>query len=397
MIFQILDDKDECFGIYGEGKFIYDRVPDNIRGTWNWDHRLANRNIDYASIYSAGKTLSDVAPENLRSRLDKRESKIKSFVKSAFIAKINMNEHCLFSVIPEQHLMHYCEVKNEICEYVFDNYQKPQNHGFMVDLKVMAHGIKQNPVIIDHEVLKNHAKHDNKGKALLNFLNGVNKPISYDIWGSKTGRLTTEKGSFPIMNLKKEIANCVVPKNDIFVQFDLNGAEIRTFISLSTGTHPDGDIHLWNMENVLTNVTERDVAKKKFLAWFYNPNSDAIKSDHYDRTLLLKKYYKDGFVRTPFGRKIEANDFHALNYLLQSSSSDNCMKQAIKIYKFLSNRSSFVHSVVHDSITIDLSFKDRHILPQVQEIFEDTELGWFKSSATAGRNYRDLEEVSWLS
>ena len=397
MIFQILDDRNECFGIYGKGKFTYDRIPDNIRGTWNWDHRLADRDIDYASIYCSGQTLATVAPENLRSRLEKRESKIKSFVKSALISRLNMNEHCLFDIIPEQHLMHYCEVKNEICEYVFENYHKPQNHGYMVDLKRMAHGIKQNPVIINQEVLKKASKHDNKAKVLHTFLNGENKPICYDIWGSKTGRLTTTKGSFPIMNLKKEIANCVVPKNDIFVQFDLNGAEIRTFISLSTGTHPEGDIHLWNMENIFDNVTERAVAKKKFLAWFYNPNSDAIKSDYYDRKLLLEKYYEDGFIRTPFGRRIEANDFHALNYLLQSTSSDNCMRQAIKIFKFMQNRKSFVHSVVHDSITIDLAFDDRAILPQIQQIFEDTELGWFKSSASAGRNYRDLQEVSWLS
>ena len=73
------------------------------------------------------------------------------------------------------------------------------------------------------------------------------------------------------------------------------------------------------------------------------------------------------------------------------------MKQACKINKFLQNRVSFLHSVVHDSITIDLSLNDRHILPQIQEIFEETEMGWFKSSATAGRNLRDMEEVSWLS
>ena len=234
MIFQILDDRNECYGLYGDGKFTYDRIPDNIWGTWNWDHRLADRNIDYASIYSAGKTLHDVAPESLRHRLEKREGKIKAFVKTALISKLNMKEHCLFDIIPEQHLMHYCEVKNEICQYVFDNYQKPQNHGFMVDLKQMAHGIKQNNVIVDHEVLKKASKWDNKARVLLSTLNGKNKPIQYDIWGSKTGRLTTVKGSFPIMNLKKEIANCVVPKNDIFVQFDLNGAEIRTFISLSS-------------------------------------------------------------------------------------------------------------------------------------------------------------------
>ena len=395
MNFQLLDDKSECFGVYSNGKFTYDRIPDNVTGTWSWDKRLNNRPIRYASIYVRGQTISSACPEALRSRYTKREEKIKAFLTSAVNAKIKLPDFCLFDIIPEQHLMHYCEIKNEVCSWIFQNYERPLNHDFLVDLQQMAYDISKNPVLIDQEALKNSSRHDLKAKALLNYLGGENKPICYDVWGSKTGRLTTKKGSFPIMNLKKEIANCVVPKNDIFVQFDLNGAEIRTFISLSTGTHPKEDIHMWNMENVLDNITDRKKAKVKFLSWFYNPNSDAIKSDHYDRKLLLDKYYNNNVVSTPFGRKIEADDFHALNYLLQSSSSDNCMKQACKINKFLQNNLSFVHSVVHDSITIDLSLKDRHILPQIQEIFEDTELGWFKSSIQAGRNFRDLKEISW--
>jgi hypothetical protein len=51
--------------------------------------------------------------------------------------------------------------------------------------------------------------------------------ISYDIYGSVTGRLTTKPNSFPILILKKEIADIVVPKNDAFIQFDFNGAEIE--------------------------------------------------------------------------------------------------------------------------------------------------------------------------
>lgn len=71
------------------------------------------------------------------------------------------------------------------------------------------------------------------------------------------------------------------------------------------------------------------------------------------------------------------------------------MKQCIKINKFLKNSKSFVHSVVHDSLTIDLAFEDRKILPQIKELFEDTQLGWFRSSVHAGRNLRDLQEISW--
>ena len=395
MLFQLLDDRQDCFGVYSNGKFKYDRVPENITGTWSWDQRLNGRNINYANVYIGGKTLLSSAPSHLRPRLEKREEKIRAFINSAANSKIKLGEFCMFDIIPEQHLMHYCEIKNEICDWVFNNNEQPQNHGFMVDLHEMAHDISQNPILIDQNTLLKASRTDLKAKALLSSLGGRNKPICYDVWGSKTGRLTTKQGSFPIMNLKKEIANCVIPKNDIFVQFDLNGAEIRTFISLSTGTHPPVDIHEWNMENVLDNVTERAKAKKKFLAWFYNPHSDAIQSDHYDRKHLLDKYYKDGAVSTPFGREIEADDFHALNYLLQSTSSDNCMTQCVKINKFLNGRKSFVHSVVHDSLTIDLTFEDRNILPQLKEIFEDTRLGWFRSSVQIGHNLRDLVEVSW--
>ena len=71
------------------------------------------------------------------------------------------------------------------------------------------------------------------------------------------------------------------------------------------------------------------------------------------------------------------------------------MAQCIKINKFLTNTKSFVHSVVHDSLTIDLSIEDRNMLPQIQEIFDDTRLGWFRSSVQAGHNLRDLTEISW--
>ena len=71
------------------------------------------------------------------------------------------------------------------------------------------------------------------------------------------------------------------------------------------------------------------------------------------------------------------------------------MQQACKINKFLKNTRSFVHSVIHDSLTIDLDLKDRHMLPQIQEIFEDTQLGWFKSSVHVGHNLKDMLEVSW--
>ena len=396
MIFQILDNKEDCFGIYRNGEFIYDRVPHNVTGTWAWNPSLAGVAIDYAHIYVGGKSFNEVCPEDLKLRFEKREARIKAFINSAVNAKINVDNQCMFDLVPEQHLKHYCEIKNQICQWVFENYERPDNHQSIVDLYEMASDIQKNPILIDHNVLKKASKTDMKARALVNFLGGQNKAICYDVWGSVTGRLTTKQGSFPIMNLKKELANCVIPKNDLFIQFDLNGAEIRTLLSLSTATHPREDIHEFNMKNVYRGITTRDKAKKRFFAWLYNPSSkDYLTERYYNKTMVLKKFYSNGEIYTPFGRKIQTDDFHALNYLLQSTSSDNCMAQCAKINKFLKNTKSFVHSVVHDSLTIDLDLNDRHLLPQIQEIFEDTQLGWFKSSVHVGSNLRDLMEVSW--
>ena len=127
---------------------------------------------------------------------------------------------------------------------------------------------------------------------------------------------------------------------------------------------------------------------------FYNPNKKNPElAEFYKRDKVLQRHYINGVVETPFGRRIEADDFHSFNYLLQSSSSDNCLAQAIKINKFLNGRKSFVHSVVHDSITIDLDKTDRDLITHVRQIFEDTRLGKFKSSMHIGKNYRDMEEV----
>ena len=394
MLFQILDDKKDCLGIYSNNEFYYGNLKESFQATWDWSPHLAGKEYNYARIYCGGKTLEEICPDNLVDRYEIHRDKIKSFIKAVSIAKIHIDEVCLFDLIPERHLLHWCQVKNEICEFIFKNYKKPANHKFLSDLSEMVYNIEQQPVIINNNRLFSYSKSDYKAKTLWDKFAGKNAYISYNIWGTKTGRLSTKENSFPILNLKKEIADVVIPKNNMFVQLDFNGAEIRTLLSLSGKQQPAEDIHTWNIENVYRGIGTREKAKQRFFAWLYNPNSkDHLTDRFYDRDKILTKYYYDGRVYTPMGRIIESDDFHALNYLLQSVSSDNCLKQAIKIYKLLKGKKSFVHSVVHDSITIDLHKDDRNLVSQIQEIFEDTELGIFPSSMYFSKNYKDMEMV----
>jgi hypothetical protein len=394
MLFQILDDKKDCLGIYAGDQFYYGDLRDSFTGTWDWSPHLKGKDYQFAKIYCNGKTLEKVCPEGLLDRYEIYRDKIKSFIKASSIAKINLDDICLFDLIPERHLFHWCQVKNEICEHVFSNYPKPPNHKFLSNLTEMVYEIAQQPVKIDDYRLFLYSKEDYKAKTLWTKFGGQKSCISYNIYGTKTGRLSTMENTFPILNLKKEISDVVIPTNDMFVQLDFNGAEIRTLLSLAGKEQPKEDIHTWNIDNVYRGFGTRSKAKQRFFAWLYNPNSqDHLTSRFYDRESVLKKYYRDGRVHTPMGRVIEADDFHALNYLLQSTSSDNCLLQAIKIFKLLKSRKSFIHSIVHDSLTIDLHKEDRHLVTEIQEMFEDTDLGRFPSSMHFGKNYRDMEKV----
>jgi hypothetical protein len=391
MIFQILDDKRDCLGLFSNGEFYYGHIKRAFEKTWDWSPHLSDDDYEYARIWCGGKTLEEACPEHLVDRLEIHKKRVKNFVKAASIAKINLEHVCLFDIIPEQALVHWCEVKNEICQYVFEEYNKPANHKFMIDLNKLTHEISNNPVVLDQNKLFNYQKTDHKARSLWKSFGGKTPHIFYEIYGSVTGRLTTKSNSFPILNLKKDIADIVGPKNDAFIQFDFNGAEVRTLLSLSGENQPQEDIHEFNAKIL---KCTRKKAKKKFFAWFYNPNKKNLElSEYYKRESVLSRHYKDGIVSTPFGRKIVADDFHSFNYLLQSTSSDNCLAQAIKINKFLKGRKSFVHSVVHDSITIDFHKEDRDLINQIRQIFEDTRLGQFKSSMQIGKNYRDMEEV----
>ena len=391
MIFQILDDKRDCLGLFSNGEFYYGQIKRAFESTWDWSPHLSDDDYEYARVWCGGKTLEEACPKHLTERLEVHKKRVKNFVNAANVAKINLEDVCLFDIIPEQALNHWCQVKNEICEYVFETYTKPANHKFMIDINKLVYEISNNPVILNKNKLFKYQKTDYKARSLWKSFGEKTPYISYDIYGAVTGRLTTKTNSFPILNLKKEIADVVVPKNDAFIQFDFNGAEIRTLLSLSGEPQPQEDIHEFNAKILKCSRAE---AKKKFFAWFYNPNKKNKElAKFYKRDVVLEKHYVDGVVMTPFGRKIVADDFHSFNYLLQSASSDNCLSQAVKLNKFLNGRKSFVHSVVHDSVTIDFHGEDRDLVSHIKQIFEDTRLGEFKSSMHIGKNYKDMELI----
>jgi len=138
----------------------------------------------------------------------------------------------------------------------------------------------------------------------------------------------------------------------------------------------------------------RDEAKTVFFAWLYNPDSNVIDAPQYDRNKLLKVWYNDGSVNTPFGRQIPVEERKAFNYLIQSTTADLVLDRAVAIDKMLEGRKSFVSHIVHDEIVIDLVDEERQLLPQIKEVFADNKLATYQVNVGCGRNYGELKELN---
>ena len=335
MIFQTLDDKNECIGVYVDVKLHFDDMPTNLTKTWDYSGSLYGKDIEYAYLMAAGKSIEDVCPEHLAADWLKLKSRYRAYKKSFEIAKLNFREHCFFDLVPHDFLLKVCEIKNKITAHVFETYEKPDNYDFLKDVQQLLFKIKHQDLNINTEDSKNlflNSVLRRESKRLLNRANF----IDYNIFGTVTGRLTTHTGCFPILTMKKEFRKLLKPKNGWFLSLDYNGAEVRTLLALSGQKQPETDIHEWNIRNIFEKPSiGRDEAKTLFFAWLYNPESAIIQTNYYDRQKVLDKYYKDGYINTIFNRHIKVDERRAFNYLIQSTTADLVLERALAIDRLL--------------------------------------------------------------
>jgi len=394
MIFQSLDDKHECVGIYTDGKLHFDDIPDNLTKTWKHSASLKGKDVEYAWIYANGCSMSDVCPDELHEDWEQAQRKMRAYMKSFDIAKINFYEHCFFDLVPHDFLIKFCEIKNQITKHVFDNHEKPQNYDYMKDAHRLLFKIKYQNLNISNSNIRNLSLNSFSRTAAQKILKGSHH-IDYNLYGTVTGRLATNPGSFPLLTMQKELRKLIKPHNDWFISLDYNGAEVRTFLALSEQQQPSEDIHEWNIHNVFQDLTlNREEAKTMFFSWLYNPDSKYLNTDYYNREKVLDTYYKGGYISTVFGRHIKVSDWKAFNYLIQSTTADLVIERAIVIDRMLEGKRSFISHIVHDEIVIDFAHEDRDLLQKIKEEFAQNRLGKFVVNLNAGKNYFDLEKLS---
>ena len=398
MIFHSIDNKQNCKTVFSQNELILDPDYNNFTGTWDYNLDHHNPDIQYAKLYLKGKSLNDVCPSDLKEEWEAVKERHGAFIKSFKSAKVKATDYCFYDLVPEDFLLHYFSQKCKIVDYILNNYAKPTNYEFLFELSKLLSEIEGAPLIFNYSALT-PILHKYKARRFKEKLSKLNPFISYNIFGTVTGRLTTKKNSFPILTLDKDYRSILEPTNDWFVELDFNAAELRCLLALNEVPQPEEDIHKWHhaeISHIYKQDMDRNAIKRKIFSWLYGGPEVSLGmpkiEKYYNKQRVVEKYWDGTKIINPFGKEIECDKFRALNFLIQSTTSDLFLRRAIEVNKLLHGRKTKITALIHDSMLLDFSEEDKEILPALISTFEKTDLGNFRVNKKIGLDFGNMKE-----
>ena len=390
MFFSKIDSKNNCKSIYADNK-VFSDYNEGMKYTWTYQEDLP-QGVKFVKLFCGGKDYLELLPKRDADEYKFLETKIKNTLKSYSVCGYDPRGYCLDDLVGKTFIEDFFNLKNKAMELAVKNYPEPKNYVQLEKIERLVHSISKRSLRLDLSDVY-MAANDNRIRKIIKRYSNSPAHIHYNTFGTVTGRLSTTPSSFPILTLNKEYRKMIKPNNGVFIEFDYNAFELRVLTALLGREQPKGDIHDWNIKNIFRGVGTRSEAKQRIFAWLYNPNSeDYLLSREYDRKGLLKKYFSDGKVKTDFDREIEADDYHALNYLIQSTASDLFLEQVYKVFEILekNNCQSYVSMLIHDSMILDFDRKDYALLSEIKNTFKQTRYGDLKLNIQVGKSLGDL-------
>ena len=116
LLFQTFDEKNKCTLIYKKGTF-QEQITDNCTKTWSYATYLQDKEVEYANLYVMGKSLGQLCPENLRGEWSSVQTRIKAALKAANEVGLDLNDHCIYELIPSHYLETFAEIKNKFASW----------------------------------------------------------------------------------------------------------------------------------------------------------------------------------------------------------------------------------------------------------------------------------------
>ena len=404
MLFQTFDTKLECVGFYcgGDLSFDMEELPSEASATWNYVPYLRDHDVDFVSLYLEGQDVKKHLPEYLLDDWEDITSQLKAHKRCLDISQVDLNNNCFYDLVPRGVLVDWAIVKNNITRHIIKTIEKPRRYEFYKRLTILAHDISRRTIRLDHRLLKSVSRVPKHQNIVAKLLSGK-RSVEYNVFGTKTGRLSTRPKSFPILTLPKSIRSAVLPSNDCFVEIDFNGAEVRVLLGMLGKDQPLEDVHEFHRREVFGGEFDREKAKQSFFAWLYgsrqmvNSNSGKRLEAFYDKGKVLSQYWHEGIVSTLYGKNVGPTDqHHALNYIVQSTTAELALKQFLKIDYLLRSKStnSDVAFLIHDAIILDMNKDDLKMLPQICALMGSTNFGTFPLNIKKGTNLGNMKKVS---
>lgn len=390
--FETLDFKKECAVFYLEDGRIVSAIPDHARRTWKPYAALQNlKDLEYAWLYVNGAEPDLYLPESLKKIWQRNVAKTEIQLKALRKARVPLEGLCIYDVLPLDLILEKLDCMIEVDRHVFEVCEKPANHDFLASLYWVIQSILQSKLNLSVKDVNPAEISLQKIKSLLKF-----QHLSYTMFGSKTGRLGLEEGSFPLMNLAKPYRALIKPNNDLFVEFDQNAADLRALLGLMGKEQPEEDLHTWNVRNIFRNQITRDEAKKEIFAWLYGYGEETKLGQYYDKKEILSVVYENECVQTPFGRKVKADPEYALSYAAQSTAADVFYDRVIAIHDYLRERKAKTKIVflMHDAVVLDYASEDGvEIMTECQRLFSDTIFGQYRIGTSVGNDYYNMRQI----
>ena len=339
-----------------------------------------------------GKNIDEACPTDFVDDWSRLQKTLKAHVKSHQMVGLPINEE-FWKILPNHFTSQRDDLKEFIIEDIINNINKPLNYDFLISTQALIDKITSQRLNISKKALNVGTA---KARRFYKKLDRLEPYVKYNLYGTKTGRLTVESGYFPILNLDKEHRCVLTPHNDFFVELDYNSAELRVVFHLMGHKQPNLDIHNWIKDNIYKTKITRDRLKSKTFAWLYNPEAENHRLESFiDRKSLVNKYYINGRVETPFDRSIEVEEGKALNYLIQSTTADLVLRQTLKVDECLEKKKSKIAFIVHDSVVLDMAKEEVDELVKsrlILDIFKQTDFGDFKINMAVGTNYGKMSK-----
>lgn len=382
MFFDVFDRRN-VIDLYYTEQGVNTTLPfgDKTLYTWEFNNKFLYQNVKFLHLYTQGATIKDYGSPELIEQYKNILELQKKFLKTFKTSQVSTFDHCFYYYLPEWFLEQYFSFKISLMKETLQYFEEPQNYHFLKNISEVLLDIETREIRYSPE-LDLKQKYNN---------------IQYNVFGAKTGRLTTSKHSFPILTLPKEQRKYVLPSNDELVEVDFNAADVRSLLILLDRPQLTGDIHRYHLELLKDPKMTRDTVKNEFFAWLFgreNPDFDFFDT-FYHKAQIKEKYWDGKCITNPYGRKIEADEYHILSYLIQSTSADIFLRQVIKVFKYLKQRhlSSFIKFLVHDNIVLDMKKDEMEHIPNIRRIFSETDHGTFETSIRKGKNFLEMDSL----